>query len=155
MCTIGEMAKFELMDKQKEQLNKLISMLIYYSKFSPPSRSPKPWLVKVPLSRLQETDITFSEAKGLLQSLYKIVDSKEAYTQVLNGIIGHDGGRFYVWEEDVMGGGTAIDVDGIDDKRDIEENLIVWVYNPKGIREGVESFLGSPILKYAPASGLK
>jgi hypothetical protein len=138
------MAQNELTKEQKAQLDRLVSIIIYYSKFSPNS---KPLLVKIPFSKLETNGISPSEARDLVRYLYKIIDTKKGYIEILNGTIGYDGQHIYTMISDMY----EVIEEGVD-RSDLknEDCLILWVYRLKGIIAGVETFIGSPISKYEP-----
>lgn len=128
-----------LTQEQKSQIGNLLRVIIEQSNLFPDSDPLL--LVKIPFSKLQSLDISFSEAKDLIKYVNRKVGTNDSYIDVLNGTLCKD--------KNVVGTMVTEVFEELEDVNTDDENdsLILWARNLDVIKNNVEKFFEIDVLK--------
>lgn len=129
--------------EQGKQIATLLRIIIEQSQlFSKPHSISSLQLVKIPISILERSGLSFAEAKNLIERLNEKFGINDFCMQILNGRLGDNNGEVYT----MVLGDTYEKVDGVDIEDD-KDFLILWVWNLNKIRQKTEKILKMDILK--------
>lgn len=131
----------DLTVEQKKQISNLLKIIIEQSKLSPVSRANL-LLVKIPFSLMEKSyDISFAEAKIIIQHLNRVIGTNESCIDILNGTIIKDRNTIGTMVTDTF---EKLDDINVGDEKD---TLILWVSNWDVLKKRAESFLKTDLSK--------
>ena len=132
--------------EQEDQMATLLRIIAEQSKFSPkPKKLNSLQLVKIPFSIIESSDISFAEAKNLIEKMNRMVGTNGSYIDVLNDTIYKDEKALGI----VLGTMVTNVFEVLDDVslNDEKHFLILWVKDLNKIQGDVEKLFEVDVFK--------